>query len=141
MDSFIKKLGLWIAAVLLFVVAGATPALAAAGSGWNVKLVSVQLVENEHVGNEWYYIASVNGKEVEEGGSVAFKNVSSINLYAYAEEQDKVPDKAKAQKTIKVSTLTKKTQQVEMKVTVTENRGRYSGNQAVWKFTFQISKK
>lgn len=141
MDSFIKKLGLWITAVLLIVVAGATPALAASASGWNVKLVSVQLVKNEHVGNEWYYTASVNGKEVEEGSSVTLKNVSSINLYAYAEEQDKIPDEGKAQKSIKVSTLTKKTQLVEMKVTVTENRGRYSGNQALWKFTFQISKK
>src|SRR5690349_5789230 len=57
MDSFIKKLGLWITAVLLIVVAGATPALAASATGWNVKLVSVQLVKNEHVGNEWYYTA------------------------------------------------------------------------------------
>lgn len=141
MNLFIKKLGLWFTAVLLIVMAGATPALAADASGWNVKLVSAQLVENEHVGNEWYYTASVNGKKAEEGSSVTVKNVSSINLYAYAEEQDKVPDQAKVQKTIKVSTLTKKTQRVEMKVTVTENRGRYSGNEAVWKFTFQISKK
>ncbi|OZB97733.1 hypothetical protein [Paenibacillus sp. XY044] len=141
MDSLFKKFSLWIAAVLLMVAAGATPTTAAADSGWNVKLVSAQLVENEHVGNEWYFKASVNGKEVKEDGSVTLKNVSSINLYAYAEEQDKVPDRSEAKKTVKVSTLTKKTQLVEMKVTVTENRGRYSGNQAVWKFTFQISKK
>ncbi|GJM78736.1 hypothetical protein HMSSN139_12320 [Paenibacillus sp. HMSSN-139] len=57
-----------------------------------VTLVSVELVENDHVGNEWYTAASVNGKEIEEGSTVSLslKSTESLKLKAYAEEQDKV---------------------------------------------------
>ncbi len=106
-----------------------------------VTLVSVELVENNHVGNEWYTTASVNGKEIEEGSSVTLKLKSSesLKLKAYAEEQDKIPESGSANATVKVSSVTKDITK-SLKVKVTENRGRYSGNTAEWKFTFKVQK-
>jgi hypothetical protein len=106
-----------------------------------VTLVSVELVENDHVGNEWYTAASVNGKEIEEGSTVSLslKSTESLKLKAYAEEQDKVPDSGSANASIKVSSVTKDIHKA-LKVKVTENRGRYSGNTAEWKFTFKVQK-
>ncbi|MDU0330813.1 MULTISPECIES: hypothetical protein [Paenibacillus] len=106
-----------------------------------VTLVRVELVENSHVGNEWYTTASVNGKEIEEGSSVTLKLKSSesLKLKAYAEEQDKIPESGSANATVKVSSVTKDITK-SLKVKVTENRGRYSGNTAEWKFTFKVQK-
>jgi hypothetical protein len=106
-----------------------------------VTLVRVELVENSHVGNEWYTTASVNGKEIEEGSSVTLKLKSSesLKLKAYAEEQDKIPESGSANATVKVSSVTKDIIK-SLKVKVTENRGRYSGNTAEWKFTFKVQK-
>jgi hypothetical protein len=106
-----------------------------------VSLVSVELVENNHVGNEWYATAYVNGIEIEEGSSITLnlKSSESVKLKAYAEEQDKIPDVGTSNSSIKVSSVTK-TINKSIKVNVVENRGRYSGNSAEWKFTFKIQK-
>ncbi|MDQ0088476.1 hypothetical protein J2T12_001882 [Paenibacillus anaericanus] len=99
------------------------------------------MTENNHVGNDWYLGASVNGKEIEEGSSVTLnlKSTDSVKLVAEAEEQDKIPDTGSADSTIKVSSITKKLSKT-LNVKVVENRGRYSGNVAKWKFTFKIQK-
>ncbi|WP_235440134.1 hypothetical protein [Paenibacillus sp. DMB20] len=106
-----------------------------------VTLVRIELVENNHVGNDWYTTAHVNGKVIAEGSTVSLnlKSNSSIKLKAYAEEQDKIPDIGTANASIKLSTI-KKTTNKELNVRVVENRGRYSGNTALWKFTFKIQK-
>lgn len=106
-----------------------------------VTLVSVELIENHHVGNEWYTTAYVNEKEVKKGSAVTLnlKPSESIKLKAYAEEQDKVPDVGTSQTSVKVASVTK-TLNKSLKVTVVENRGRYSGETAEWKFTFKLQK-
>jgi len=106
-----------------------------------VTLVSVELVENDHVGNEWYTTASVNGKTIEEGSTltITVKPTDTLKLKTYAEEQDKIPDKGTTNATLKVSNV-KKSVSKELNVKVVENRGRYSGNEADWKFTFKIEK-
>ncbi|MFC5703949.1 hypothetical protein ACFPVX_21890 [Cohnella faecalis] len=106
-----------------------------------VSLVSVELIENNHVGNEWYTSGSVNGKEIVEGSSVILKlkPAESVKLRAYAEEQDKIPDSGSSDSSIKASSISKKISKA-LTVTVTENRGRYSGNTANWKFVFEIQK-
>ncbi|GIO13834.1 hypothetical protein J19TS2_33890 [Cohnella xylanilytica] len=106
-----------------------------------VTLVSVELVDNDHVGNEWYTTASVNGKTIEEGSTLTLtvKPTDTLKLKAYAEEQDKIPDKGTTNATLKVSNV-KKSVNKELNVKVVENRGRYSGNEADWKFTFKIEK-
>jgi hypothetical protein len=108
---------------------------------FKVTLVSVELVENNHVGNEWETAAYVNGKEVQKGKSItlSLKATDSIKLKAYAEEQDKIPESNSANVAVKVSSITKTTNKT-LKVVVTENRGRYSENTAEWKFTYKIQK-
>lgn len=106
-----------------------------------VTLVSVEQTENNHVGNEWYTAAYVNGKEIEEGSTITLtlKTSESIKLKAYAEEQDKIPEDGTESLSIKASSVTK-TIDKDLVVEVTENRGRYSGNTAEWKFSFKIKK-
>jgi len=110
-------------------------------SQFKITLASIELIENNHVGNEWYTSAEVNGKELREGSSVTLKLKSSesIKLKAYAEEQDKIPDVGTASLSLKASTIAKTTTK-SLKVTVKENRGRYSGNTSEWKFTFKVQK-
>ncbi|WP_226000626.1 hypothetical protein [Paenibacillus sp. BJ-4] len=135
------------ASAILFVVVSllfnGTYALAAsATSTYVVTFQQATPVSNDHVGNDWAIAAQVAGKSISEGNSVKVKVKSggSIKLYAYAEEQDKVPDEGEASKNVKISTISAKGSTVKLKVTVTENRGRYSGNQAVWEFTYKIKK-
>jgi hypothetical protein len=106
-----------------------------------VTLVRAELVENNHVGNEWATAVSVNGKALEEGKTIALKlkTTGSFKLEAQAEEQDKIPDFGTANFRIKASSITKELKK-SINVTVVENRGRYSGNTAKWKFTFVIDK-
>ncbi|MNC67084.1 hypothetical protein D3C75_1175500 [compost metagenome] len=68
------------------------------------------------------------------------KTAESVKLKAYAEEQDKIPDSAEMSVSIKASAVTTTMITKAVKVTVTENRGRYSGNTATWKFTFKLQK-
>ncbi|AIQ12154.1 hypothetical protein [Paenibacillus durus] len=117
--------------------------LFAAGKTVKVKvtLVSAELVDNEHVGNEWWWGGYVNGKELEEGSSVTV-NVSSsgsIKLRVEAQEQDKYPEEGTANATVKVASI-KSSLNKTLNVTVVENRGRYSGNTAKWRFVFKIQK-
>ena len=109
----------------------------------SVTLKSASLVTNDHVGNEWGYGAWVNGEEIKrnENKVLEVKDSGTIKLEAQATEYDKIPDEGGSQKIIKVSELvSNKPMEVILKVTVTENRGRYSGNQAQWEFVFLVSK-
>ncbi|MNW41705.1 hypothetical protein D3C74_188520 [compost metagenome] len=129
-------------AILLVVISlmfNGTYALAASATS---TFQQATLVSNDHVGNEWAIAAQVAGQSISEGNSVKVKVKSggSIKLYAYAEEQDKIPDEGEATKNVKVSSVSAKGSTVKLRVTVTENRGRYSGHQAVWEFTYKIKK-
>ncbi|WP_339224788.1 hypothetical protein [Paenibacillus sp. FSL H8-0332] len=128
---------------MIFALSLSAQPLSAAGKTQKVKVtfVSADLVENNHVGNEWWWGGFVNGEELEEGDSVTLdlSSTASIKLRAEAQEQDKIPDEGSANTSIKVSAL-KDTQNKSLTVTVVENRGRYSGNSASWKFVFKIDK-
>lgn len=137
--------GTKLAAALLLLSSLAVPSAYPSAAAKNVKvkvtLVSMELTENNHVGNEWYTAGYINDKEIKEGSSVVLdlQATESIKLKGYAEEQDKIPDKGEATSSIKVSDVSKPVTKA-VKVTVTENRGRYSGNTATWKFTFKVQK-
>ncbi|REE86519.1 hypothetical protein A8990_110129 [Paenibacillus taihuensis] len=127
--------------VLVLVVSA--PSLSAAGKTVKVKvtLVSAQMVSNNHVGNEWWYGGYVNGQELDEGGSIVL-NVSAsgtVSLKAEAQEQDKYPDDGEAAASVKVASIGKGATKA-LNVTIVENRGRYSGNTAKWKFVFKVQK-
>ncbi len=138
-----KEIKLMASLLLLFSLAIPVPFSSAAAENVKIKvtLVSMELTENNHVGNEWYTAGYINGKEIDEGSSMVLdlKTTESVKLKAYAEEQDKIPDSAETSVSIQASAVTK-TISKAVKVTVTENRGRYSGNTATWKFTFKVEK-
>lgn len=135
----------WIklVSVMVFALVISAQPLSAAGKTQKVKVtfVSASLVENNHVGNEWWSGGYVDGEELAEGESVTINASSSgtIKLRAEAQEQDKIPEEGSASASIKVSTL-KAAQNKSLSVKVVENRGRYSGNTATWKFVFKIEK-
>lgn len=137
--------GTKLATALLLLSSLAVPSAYTSAAAKNVKvkvtLVSMELSENNHVGNEWYTAGYINDKEISEGSPVVLdlKATGSIELKGYVEEQDKIPDKGETVSSIKVSDITKPLTKA-VKVTVTENRGRYSGNTATWKFTFKVQK-
>ncbi|MNC27352.1 hypothetical protein D3C75_755220 [compost metagenome] len=138
-----KGIRIMVLLLLLFSMAVPVQSTFAASKSIKVKvtLVSAELTENNHVGNEWYTTASINGKEISEDSSVVLdlKSTESVKLKAYAEEQDKIPESATATASIKASAITKAISKA-VEVTVVENRGRYSGNTATWTFTFKVQK-
>ncbi len=108
-----------------------------------VELQTVECVDNNHVGNEWVFGATVNKKELNEGDSVEITTTSTgkITIVSMAEEQDKYPDYGSKSLTVSVGKLKAGSNNTyTSNVTVTENRGRYSGNTAVWKFTYLITR-
>lgn len=128
---------------LMLALVVSAPTLYAAGKTVKVKvtLVSAQMVANNHVGNEWWYGGYANDKQIAEGESVVL-NVSasgSVSLKAEAEEEDKYPDDGSAAASVKVASIGKGVTK-SLNVTVVENRGRYSGNTAKWKFVFKVQK-
>ncbi|ASS66681.1 MULTISPECIES: hypothetical protein [unclassified Paenibacillus] len=136
-----KGIGGLLALLLLFAFAAQPLSAAPKATSVKVTFVSAKLVENNHVGNEWRYEARAGSKEIEEGHSVTLtlKGSEAIKLKVDVEEQDKIPDLGQGSATIKLSTI-KGTVTKKIKVTVVENRGRYSGNTATWEFAFKISK-
>ncbi len=126
---------------LLFVVAIGPVTAASNKLKIKIKFVSAELIENNHVGNEWATSGTISNKKINEGDSVtlSLKSTDSIKIKVEAAELDKIPDVGTGNLSIKASTITKKTTK-SIKVIVTENRGRYSGNSAEWKFTFELSK-
>ncbi|EMS72371.1 hypothetical protein [Ruminiclostridium cellobioparum] len=109
----------------------------------SVKLDSIECVENNHVGNEWLFGCTVNKKELSEGDTITISTTSSgkINIVSSVEEEDSIPDIGSKTLSIPISKLkAKKNTTYTSQVTVTENRGRYSGNKAIWKFTYIVKK-
>jgi hypothetical protein len=107
-----------------------------------VTFQSASLEYNNHVGNDWGYSAWINGEEIRLRKNKVFEleNSGTIKIKAQAVEYDKSSDIGSSQKIIKVSSLSNELANVTLNVTVTENRGRYSGNQAQWKFIFLVKK-
>lgn len=129
-----------VLSLLFATIAGSTSA-ASTTSKITIRFVSAELIENNHVGNEWATEGYVNNKELNEGRSITLnlKSSDTIQIKATATEQDKSPDIGSATLSVKASNITKKTTK-SIKVIVKENKGRYSGNTAEWKFTFEFSK-
>ncbi len=141
MNKRVISLLLIIILVLSFFPSGA---YSASKTKVNVTLQSVTCIENNHVGNEWGYGATVSKKAIYEGQTVEITTTPTgkITIVSMAEEDDSYPDYGSKTLTVSVSKLKTNTiTKYTSNVTVVENRGRYSGNSAVWKFTYIIKKK
>ena len=108
----------------------------------SVTLSSITCVTNNHVGNEWRFSCTVNKISLKEKNTVKVRATTnnSISIIATAVEEDKYPDSNSKSLSIPVSKLKEGSNQYSIQVTVKENRGRYSGNTATWKFSFTVKK-
>ncbi len=109
----------------------------------SVKLQSIDCISNNHVGNEWAFGCTVNKKDLSEGKSIVVTTTPSgkISIVSTAEEEDSIPDVGSKTLSVSVSKLKAgKEATYTSRVTVRENRGRYSGNTAVWEFTYIIKR-
>ncbi len=96
---------------------------------------------NNSVGNDWSIAASIDNKKIYIGDSIEISGKNKITIKAEAVENDKYSDYGSKTTSVNLSDVsTNKSKIVTLSVTVTENRGRYSGNTAKWIFEFEISK-
>jgi len=108
-----------------------------------VSLKSADLIYNNHVGNEWSTYSEVEGYLI--SGTRRFEKVYDkpevrLKFYARATEYDKISDVGSNTCYINLSLQDGvKTKLVSLDVIVKENRGRYSGNTALWRFTYRIT--
>lgn len=91
---------------------------------------SLSRLATNHVGNEWSSGITYNGKIIHSGDSITASLNGSITIMGTAIEHDSIPDSGSGSVTIPLSGGEKSTQ-----FYVRENRGRYSGNLAVWELT------
>ena len=91
---------------------------------------SLSRLATNHVGNEWSSGITYNGKTIHSGDTITASLNGSITIKGTAVEHDSIPDSGSGSVTIPLSGGEKSTQ-----FYVRENRGRYSGNLAVWELT------
>lgn len=104
-----------------------------------ISLEDIALVSNNSVGDEWTTEATVDGDTILAGESIIVDLSSAVTLKASATEEDTYPDiGSKTQKINKRDLPADGSLTVVLEVTVTEDRGMYAGNTAMWRFTFLI---
>ena len=93
-----------------------------------------------HVGNEWYKYFSIDNIQVKSGDKITVTLGESIEIYTSFTEDDKVPDVGSAWDNVALTqNYIKNGFSITQTIYVTENRGRYSGNTAVWTATYEFS--
>lgn len=148
MRSILKRATSLLLAVAVSICVLTSPAAAlgkdtAKAASYSVKVsYKATLVSNNHVGNSWSKKVTFNGKTVSAGSSktITLKAKDTVKIVCKATENDKIPDVGTGTLTFKVSDLKSGKNTKTKYVYVTENRGRYSGKQAKWKFTVTITK-
>jgi len=93
-------------------------------------------ISNDHVGNDWSFTYTCDGKTIKNGHSFTYslEEISLLTINIMIRENDKIDDTGTG--TLRVTIYdgcSGKTQ-----VTVTETDGRYKGNIAVWEITCQV---
>lgn len=109
---------------------------------FEVQLISISNISNNHVGNEWSHNVTVNEKTLARYKSLNFKR-SEISTLVFKvnciEFDEKYPDYGSNTKIIDLSKIDLSNEYLfAIEVTVTENGGRYKGNKAKWKYSFRI---
>ena len=97
------------------------------------------------MGNDWYLEFFVNGQQVpvyqfglpKVVWTTTFSEMTTITVKARVIEEDKYPDVGFAMKTFTV-TCPSPPQAATLEVLVREDRGRYAGNTALWRFRIRV---
>lgn len=111
---------------------------------FTVQFCSADLIQNSSVGNNWSFQANVNGKKIKEGRKINITTTinDKLSFTGNAKERDLVSDVGSASISVIIKDLKlpeKNTYFID--VTVAENRGKYLGNTALWKFNFSVIRK
>ena len=155
----IKKITAALMAIALLISSGGF----AAGKQRMTVTVSAVLESNHSVGNEWTVACTMNGTPISEDldpqneklkyikkpekektigeGTVQLTAGDELEIYTLVTEYDKdYPDDGTDTTTRTVSSADLRNGfTVEISVTVIENAGRYEGNAAVWRITYQFA--
>ena len=113
---------------------GANPAPQKYAITWSLTPVS-----NDHVGGNWTKGCELNGASCNTGSTMTFAPGEEITINLWVQENDSRPDEDAYFTKLKLSEEIRKNGFIEEgELYVTENGGRYSGNQAIWKFKFSM---
>ncbi len=101
---------------------------------------SAELLSNDHVGNNWDISFIVDGENFRSGSTVILDKKSSLRFVFHAAEDDTFPDVGEFSVEIPVSgNLSKDGYSMTKDVEITEDKGRYAGNTAVWRVNVAIT--
>lgn len=108
-----------------------------------ITVEEITLIANDSVGSEWSSLATVGGVALEIGESIIVDLQPGVLLKATAIEQDTYPDVGQTENVINSYDLISAGEdlvsyRVRLDVVVTEDRGAYAGNTALWWFVFLI---
>lgn len=95
------------------------------------------LLKNNNVGNDWEKSVFVNGKNFKSGDALFVNSGEIVEIKILISENDKVPDQSIH--TVKLNI--KDGNNICETIVVCENRGKYSGNTALWQFSCRVNKK
>ena len=99
---------------------------------WSAKLIS-----NNHVGSDWRTFVTVGGEDV--GSSPITVNGNVLTVDVKAVEFDSLNDVGRDSMNFYCNKIGASQTQT-IRVTVRENRGKYTGNVAVWEFTVTVTR-
>lgn len=117
----------------------------------SVNLEAIRLVYNNHVGRNWSFKVAINDEPwIEISGyelpreifQHTYRNsIVDLKVAAQATERDKYPDTGVGSENVQIQCPASGSsrQSLTIDVKVTENRGRYAGNSAIWEFDFEIT--
>lgn len=98
--------------------------------------IKAELISNDSVGNDWIKTYTCDGKTITDGDqwTVPLETTKTILINATITENDKWDDVGSDSIVVTLVDDYKASTQI----TVTENKGRYKGNQAVWEITYRV---
>ena len=111
---------------------------------FTVQFCSANLIQNNSVGNNWTFEAKINGAKIKQGKKINIKATlnDKISFSASAKEHDFIPDIGNGSISVNIKDLNLPQKNAyPIDVTVAENKGMYSGNTAMWKFNFSVTRK
>jgi len=113
-----------------------------------VILEMIELDYNNHVGNEWSFSMDINGQDVsvsqyQENQTVYDETIigsETLRITAQAVERDTYSDSGSAGQTFVISCTDagSEPEYGKLEVLVREDRGRYAGNTALWRFYIRV---
>lgn len=127
--------------VLLVVISFSFVVLAQGAKRVQVELLSIDKYINTHVGHEYEYYATINDKEIRIGDTrdnIVFRGYH-LGISCFAKDVDPYfDDTSYNEKLYSWKELNDGTFKIKIRVIVTENRGRYSGETSTFDFNFKM---